>query len=203
MGMRSAASLSRAVFRRQPISNVRAWFIARAAGRAERVLWRGVRGIHASRTTVATVPRRAPGSLEGRAVATFPAQPDSTAAARRMVRHCLADWKLSGVADVVQLVVSELVANAVTHGAPGPSAGATVVVEAQRFERGLRVTVTDGRPDAVPVVRAAGADEESGRGLRMVATVSSAWGWRPVAQGRSKQVWAEFEFDMNPPKDGR
>ncbi|TDC77505.1 ATP-binding protein [Streptomyces hainanensis] len=131
------------------------------------------------------------------AVASLPARPDSGTAARAMVRQALEDWGLyRSVADV-ELVVAELVANAVTHGTRGRSAGTTVVVEARRRGRSLRVAVTDDRPDVAPVMRAAGVEEESGRGLRLVDDVSSAWGWEPVSRGRCKQVWAEFEFDTS------
>ncbi|MFD5317542.1 ATP-binding protein [Streptomyces sp. NPDC127098] len=131
-------------------------------------------------------------------VISLPACPDSGRRARAVVRNALESWGLSRSLADAELVITELVANAVTHGAPGRSEGATVVVEAQRSDRALRVAVTDDSPDAVPMVRAAGVDEESGRGLLLVTEVSSAWGWRPVAYGRSKQVWAEFELDTNP-----
>ncbi|WP_234392954.1 SpoIIE family protein phosphatase [Streptomyces pactum] len=120
-------------------------------------------------------------------------------AARAMVRAALADWSelaLPGTerltehlaADVL-VVVSELVTNAVVH------AGTDVEVACRLEETGtLVVEATDHHPSRAP--RSGDHDEtphetpECGRGLRLVAALSEAWGitYRPG----TKTVWARL-----------
>ncbi|MFI2409959.1 SpoIIE family protein phosphatase [Streptomyces sp. NPDC018947] len=119
-------------------------------------------------------------------------------AARAMVRAALADWAELGLPGSRQLtghlaadalvVVSELVTNAVVH------AGTDVEVTCRLEESGtLVVEVTDHRPSRAP----RGGEPvtpheipEYGRGLRLVASLSEAWGitYRPGA----KTVWARL-----------
>ncbi|MET9776850.1 SpoIIE family protein phosphatase [Streptomyces sp. NPDC006367] len=120
-------------------------------------------------------------------------------AARAMVRAALADWAALGlpgarlltghlVADAL-VVVSELVTNAVVH------AGTDVEVACRLEETGILVVeITDRHPSRAP--RGGGGDEEPhetpeyGRGLRLVAALSEAWGitYRPG----TKTVWARL-----------
>lgn len=84
--------------------------------------------------------------------------------------------------DVAELLVGELVANAVLHtGAP-----ARLLVT---YDGAVRVEVTDAsaRP---PVLLPAGLDDTAGRGLRLVDALASGWGWQPGEDG--KTVWAEL-----------
>ncbi len=92
-----------------------------------------------------------------------------------------------------ELVVSELVTNAVEHAQGGRRAAAdpptriTLTVSVTR--RGMSIEVSDPDPHG-PSVRAAGPWDEGGRGTFLVAAHSSSWGWRPRAGGKS--VWAEL-----------
>jgi anti-sigma regulatory factor (Ser/Thr protein kinase) len=82
--------------------------------------------------------------------------------------------------DVVVLVVSELVSNAVVHG----DAPRRLVVVGS--EGRMRIEVTDGRTDMGVV------DDES-RGLVVVAHLATAWGVRP-SNTSGKVVWAEVAW---------
>ena len=121
----------------------------------------------------------------------FAPDPSAPGAARRMSRRALADWQLEVLAPVVELLVSEVVTNAVRHaGSPGQ-------IELRVDGDVLRVEVTDamaGRPEP----RHPTPEEPSGRGLAIVETVASRWGIEPVPEG--KTVW--FELDLGTPARG-
>ncbi|MFE0202053.1 SpoIIE family protein phosphatase [Streptomyces sp. NPDC058985] len=119
-------------------------------------------------------------------------------AARAMVRAALADWSARGLPGTEQLtehratdvlvVVSELVTNAVVH------AGTDVEVTCRMEETGtLVVEATDHHPSRAPRGGDHGTPQdpaEYGRGLRLVAALSEAWGitYRPG----TKTVWARL-----------
>ncbi len=120
----------------------------------------------------------------GREVLTerLPAEVSAPAAARalvvdRLVREGLAP---ATVQDVV-LVVSELVTNAVRHGSP------PIELQVRTSGDAVVVEVRDDRTEE-PVLRAPRADDEWGRGLRIVDMLSERWGSR---LGRwDKSVWS-------------
>jgi two-component sensor histidine kinase len=89
--------------------------------------------------------------------------------------------------DDLALVVSELVTNAIMH-----AAGA-IVVELHRLERSVRVVVGDDAA-ALPTERSREVDQETGRGLQLVAAFASAWGTEKRAGG-GKAVWAELTIE--------
>ncbi|MFF3808191.1 ATP-binding protein [Streptomyces sp. NPDC002032] len=104
-------------------------------------------------------------------------------ALRELLRHrCRAD-----AADVAELLVTELVTNALVHTDQG--AEVSVRLAATR----LRVEVRDyhaRRP--TPYVTSAD-DGTHGRGLVLVQALADAWGVDPLALGRGKVVWFELE----------
>lgn len=109
----------------------------------------------------------------------------SSAAARRFMEETLRRWSCNDVLDVVNLLVSELVTNAVVHG--GSEADVSVVLT----PTALRVEVAD-QDEYVPVPKATTDDwATSGRGLALVESLSRAWGVEPSPGG--KVIW--FEVD--------
>ncbi len=117
---------------------------------------------------------------------TFPAEPDAVRRARAAVRSQLHGWHLDCVADLAALLVSELVTNSLRHAA-GPIG--VRLVRPAGLDGTLRVEVSDPLPD-LPRERVAHPEDESGRGLQLVAGSSLSWGTRPGAGG--KTVWFEL-----------
>lgn len=116
----------------------------------------------------------------------------SARAGRRFVADVLSDWNLSDLTDDVQLCASELIANAVRH------AGTSIVLTV-RLAGDLLVEVADADPELRRPVPPAPADllATSGRGLQIVAAVSTDWGVRSVPGG--KVIW----FALTPRDAGR
>jgi len=118
-------------------------------------------------------------------------RPESVKAGRDFTRATLADWDLDALADVAELVVSELVTNALRHGLPS---ACTLVSEHCIRLRLLAQApfvmcmVTDPGRD-IPVLRESSPTSESGRGLNVVESCSVRWGWHLLDEG-GKVVWA-------------
>ncbi|MFF7457194.1 ATP-binding protein [Kitasatospora sp. NPDC008115] len=89
--------------------------------------------------------------------------------------------------DTGLLLVSELVTNAVMHGSPRDN---RVLLELSADESRLRIEVHDARGDRAPILQTAGRDDESGRGLLLVKSLSEKWGCCPRG-GVGKIVWCE------------
>jgi anti-sigma regulatory factor (Ser/Thr protein kinase) len=121
-----------------------------------------------------------------RAEWTFPADPGAVRTARAAVRSRLRAWDLDSLADLTALLVSELVTNALRH-ATGPIG--VRLVRPDRLDGVLLVEVSDPLPDP-PRERVARPEDESGRGLQLVAHSSRRWGTRPGVAG--KTVWFEL-----------
>jgi serine phosphatase RsbU (regulator of sigma subunit)/anti-sigma regulatory factor (Ser/Thr protein kinase) len=117
---------------------------------------------------------------------TLDADVDAVPCARRFVTAALAGTDAADLAVDAELVVSELVTNAILH------AGAPVDVSLAVAGRTVRIEVRD--PVRVSPVRGlAGADAMTGRGLGLVAALTSGWGTEP--RGDGKVVWAELSLD--------
>ncbi|MBS2533134.1 ATP-binding protein [Catenulispora sp. NF23] len=119
--------------------------------------------------------------------ATFPGSRESIHEARAWTQHVLGE--ALGVDDVV-LVASELVTNAIRHTTSGLPGG-TFTVHLAAFTNRWRVRVDDAGGPTEPRVQIVDDDEdEVGRGLVMVASLSSAWGVLGARHARG--VWAEI-----------
>jgi anti-sigma regulatory factor (Ser/Thr protein kinase) len=114
---------------------------------------------------------------------------DLTAAgeARVAAREVAKRWRLAGVVEPLQLVVSELVGNAVRHGRP------PVDMWLRRVGKGVRVDVHDEATESAPEVATLSApDAESGRGMFLVDAVSAESGVEQIPDD-GKVSWARVE----------
>lgn len=120
------------------------------------------------------------------AVWRLPRHPRSAGRARARLRAQAGEWRLpEETADIAELLLSELLTNAVRHSRVR---GRHIEVRCVLDGKTLRVEVSDaglGRP----VLRAAGGDDESGRGLALVAALAADWGVLPRCHGIGKTVW--------------
>ena len=132
-----------------------------------------------------------PAGLAGSHAAPAPAEraelrlePRSGAAglARRWVRELLGPSADAAALRVVELLVSELVTNAVKYGGPLED----VLVTAEVADDVLTVAVTDANPEP-PQVRHAELSATGGRGMALVDRLAQAWG--VDIDGASKTVW--------------
>ncbi len=144
----------------------------------------------------------------------FGALPGAVPCARLHSRLVLFEWGQGGLADSVELVVSELMTNALRAAAPtsrgwagsqgilaGPACGLpSIGFRMASDQRQVLIEVWDGNP-APPLQGSGpvGQDSESGRGLLMVQQVSRQWGYyypaaEPAGDGLAeppvKVVWA-------------
>ncbi|MFD3555142.1 SpoIIE family protein phosphatase [Streptomyces goshikiensis] len=112
----------------------------------------------------------------------LPDDPTVVATARRLVRDRLAAWGVEReTAYDTELIVSELVTNAVRYGRPP--------LELRVInDRALTCEVRDGSA-STPRLRHASVVDEGGRGLFIVAQLAQAWGTRYTPEG--KIIWTE------------
>ena len=123
------------------------------------------------------------GGASRQAEATFEPDIHSPQAARAFLDEQLDRWGMTRVAEVTEVLVSELVTNAVVHA----RTDATVRVST-RADR-VRVEVTD-RSSEPAEMQEFSAQAMSGRGLRIVDALADAWGVDHRADG--KTVWFEL-----------
>ncbi|MFJ4632435.1 SpoIIE family protein phosphatase [Streptomyces sp. NPDC088847] len=123
-------------------------------------------------------------------VATWDIEPDPAhvARARQAATEQLTAWGLDEEAFVTELVVSELVTNAIRYGEP------PIQLRLIR-DRALICEVSDASSTS-PHLRRAHAYDEGGRGLLLVAQLTQRWGSRQTGSG--KTIWAEQPL---PPPD--
>ncbi|WP_248966050.1 ATP-binding protein [Sphaerisporangium perillae] len=120
----------------------------------------------------------------------IPRDAKCVASARRFVRDVAADWNATHDApDIAELLASEVVTNALMHGAVNLPAASTVRIAVGRDGRLMTVDVYDACI-AIPELRRADSMETSGRGLAIVETLSHKWGWTLHPHGKS--VWFQL-----------
>jgi anti-sigma regulatory factor (Ser/Thr protein kinase) len=141
---------------------------------------------------------------------TLAALPSTVYWSRRLVADKLAAWIAATPTDTVELLVSELVTNAVKAvGLTGQTAGLSEGPVKLRYSdvtrpgcvrlrltlepaAGLLIEVWDpsGEP---PIIKDADEEAEGGRGLRLVEALSRQWGWYWADSG--KVVWCRCAVD--------
>lgn len=110
-----------------------------------------------------------------------PSDPVAVGEVRASVTRQLAEWGLDEMAFTTELILSELVTNAIRYGS-GP-----IRVRMLR-DRTLICEVFDGSSTS-PHLRYAATTDEGGRGLFLVAQLAERWGTRYIPAG--KVIWAE------------
>lgn len=107
------------------------------------------------------------------------AAPAAAAKARRHVQATVYAWDVPVDPVVAVLLTSELVTNAVRH-----ETGETVTLVITCANGQLRVDVHD-TSRAAPVLVDGPADTETGRGLVLVSSLSTTWGYYPTPAGKA------------------
>jgi len=104
----------------------------------------------------------------------------------------LRDWDSGEVFTDAAAVISELVTNAIRYGLGSEprtsTADGRIELVLLRLAGAVVCLVTDPSPEA-PVLLEPDEAAERGRGLRIVDSLSSRWGWMPLGDG-CKAVWA-------------
>ncbi len=125
------------------------------------------------------------------------ALPTAVPCARLHAKHLAWEWGLNDLCDTVELVVSELVTNAVRAMA-GTSGYEAVHLRLSSDNARVLVEVWDADP-LPPVPADLGPDgtpdpeAESGRGLFLVAALSARWDWYLTQEPAGKVVWCEIK----------
>lgn len=101
---------------------------------------------------------------------------------RDMVRWTLLGWDLPDLVDDVVLMVSELVTNAIAHGAPA------IRLSLRAGSGAVRGEVSDGG-EGRPERQDPDGDVTHGRGLMIVEALSDQWGVSAVPERAGKGVW--------------
>ena len=115
--------------------------------------------------------------------------------ARLHAKAVLWEWGLAGLGECAELVVSEIVTNAVQASRPliQPSVVRLWLLSERRR---VLILVWDGSPrPPMPLDQAAGEIDEGGRGLMLVGALSDRWSWYPVPGTGGKVVWALCSAD--------
>ncbi|MEV5149488.1 SpoIIE family protein phosphatase [Streptomyces sp. NPDC052727] len=105
-------------------------------------------------------------------------------AARTFVQDQLGDWGLEEMSEPLELVVSEIVTNALIH------AGSDVDVRLRAFDDHLRLEVRDSDsnppiPSSLSIGEEENAEAEHGRGLLIVEALADTWNSSPNGQGKT------------------
>jgi serine phosphatase RsbU (regulator of sigma subunit)/anti-sigma regulatory factor (Ser/Thr protein kinase) len=119
----------------------------------------------------------------------------AVASVRHHLRDLLERWNSESILDELELVLTEILTNALVHGQ------SDVDVRMRRHVGGIRLEVQDNCPQPpVPTVivadDAVNAEAESGRGLLIVDALSTEWGSSPA--GRGKTTWVEMALSPQP-----
>ena len=112
---------------------------------------------------------------------TLPHELVSARRARALVRDPLEQWKLTDLLPTTELLVSELVTNAIRYSQGDVTLRLVLA-------RTLVCEVLDSSA-ALPRHRRAARDDEHGRGLQVVSQLAQRWGARWTPEG--KIVWCE------------
>jgi anti-sigma regulatory factor (Ser/Thr protein kinase) len=139
----------------------------------------------------------APWPLQTRLV--LAAQPTAPGVVRGHVRAMAVEWGLAGLADVAELLASEIATNAIQasqrlRASPGLAIVPVIRLWVTSDGISMVIHVWDAS-DEMPILKDSAADEENGRGLMLVAALSKDWGCYRKAGG-GKVVWVMVAADL-------
>jgi hypothetical protein len=118
----------------------------------------------------------------------IPADPAAVSKAREWATHQLTRWGLEDLLFATELIVSELVTNAIRYGRP-PS-------ELRLIRHNVLICEVTDSSSTQPRLRRARTFDEGGRGLFLVAQLASRWGCR---HGQNcKTIWCEQLIECPP-----
>jgi len=118
--------------------------------------------------------------------------PTEAGQARRYVAEAC-DGLARDVVEIAQLLTTELVTNAIDHGA------GEITLDTTRAPQDLRVDVIDHAPER-PRAGQAGPEHTRGRGMLIVESLASAWGVEPPSGSPRKSVWFKLRTAGAPPE---
>ncbi len=118
--------------------------------------------------------------------------PSAVAPVRSACLRTLESWGLEALAFTTELILSELITNAIRYGAQP-------IRVRLLYDRALICEVSDGT-SASPHLRRAAITDEGGRGLFLVAQFAQHWGTRYTPDG--KVIWTEQSLDGGRPEPG-
>ncbi|MGW6781645.1 SpoIIE family protein phosphatase [Streptomyces sp. NPDC054987] len=121
-----------------------------------------------------------------------PSDPAAVSPVRNACARRLAEWGLEEIAFTTELILSELITNAVRYGSQP-------IRVRLLYDRSLVCEVSDGSSTS-PHLRRAEATDEGGRGLFLVAQFAERWGTRYTARG--KIIWSEQVLHAEPASGG-
>jgi anti-sigma regulatory factor (Ser/Thr protein kinase) len=127
------------------------------------------------------------------------ARPTAVPCARLHARQLVWEWGLNGLAANTELLVSELVTNAVKTTA-GNNDQAAICLQLSGDNTRVLIEVWDADPQP-PVLKDLGEDgtpdpqEEGGRGLCLIAALSTRWAWYLTEKPTGKVVWCELSAE--------
>jgi two-component sensor histidine kinase len=146
------------------------------------------------RTSVPTV--EGPVTTQPSATCALSPLPESIKTGRDFTRAILPHWGMAALTDLAELVVSELLTNALRHGIPSArrlTDDCPIRLRLLGQAPYLMCMVTDPGTE-LPVLRDSGPFGESGRGLNVVESCCVRWGWH-LQDGGGKVVWALLRAD--------
>ncbi|WP_326829290.1 ATP-binding protein [Streptosporangium sp. NBC_01810] len=125
----------------------------------------------------------------------FPGTPQSAGAARKWVVDLLAGQASTEVMETLELLVSEVVTNAIVHS-DSRKPGGLVTVCAGLVENMIHIEVIDdGSVISVPAMRQADDDSPGGRGLGWVDFLATAWGTHHDEE-MGRVVWFQLAYEV-------
>jgi anti-sigma regulatory factor (Ser/Thr protein kinase) len=119
--------------------------------------------------------------------------PGAVPCARLHARQMLWEWRLTALSDIAELLISELVTNAVQISCADAQ---TTPVRLWMMASRTRVLILVWDSSPLPPVRmSTSQDDENGRGLLLVETLSTRWDWYFLPQHNGgKVVWFELQL---------